>query len=253
MGSWQLLTNPPGFSASTMLLLTDGTVMCQQTMATNWWRLSPNPFGDYAAGTWSLLAPMSEGRLYYASAVFSDGRVFVAGGEYNGAGQNVDLATGEIYDPITNSWTPLANTPGWARIGDAPCTVLPDGTLLLGSIDDQQASIYDPGAGTWTAVTGKDDRSSEETWTLLQDGSVLVPECASHPKAEKFLTPENRWVPAQALPIDLVEASSIEIGPAVVLPSGHVFAIGADRQYGHLLASLPGQSAGALDGRAHVP
>lgn len=212
-----------------MLLLTDGTVMCQETMGTNWWRLSPTPTGDYVAGTWSLLAPMSEGRLYYASALLPDGRVFVAGGEYNGAGQNVDLATGEIYDPVANAWSALPNTPGWAHIGDAPCAVLPNGTLMLGSIDTTQVAIYDPVSGTWTSVTGKHDVSSEETWTLMQDGSVLVPQCTNHPQVEKFLTPENRWEVAASLPagLDLVEASSIEIGPAITLPSGHVFAIGA--------------------------
>jgi hypothetical protein len=249
-GSWQLLQNAPSFSASTMLLLTDGTVMCQETMSPHWWRLAPTSTGDYWAGTWSMLPPMSEGRLYYASAVLADGRVFVAGGEYNGAGQNVDLNTGDVFDPVNSSWTPLLNTPGWARIGDAPCAVLPNGRLLLGSIDSQQTAIFDPAAGTWTSVTGKDDSSSEETWTLLQDGSVLVPECTNHPKAEKFITPECRWVAAQSLaaaqplPVDLVEASSIEIGPAIALPSGHIFAIGASGQtaiyWPPFLANQPG-------------
>ena len=35
-GTWQPLANQPAFSASTMLLLTDGTVMCQDSGGTNW-------------------------------------------------------------------------------------------------------------------------------------------------------------------------------------------------------------------------
>ena len=54
-GTWQPLTNPPAFLASTMLLLTDGTVMCQESASTNWWCLTPDIWGDYVNGTWSQL------------------------------------------------------------------------------------------------------------------------------------------------------------------------------------------------------
>ena len=42
MGTWTALTNQPTFNASTMLLLTDGTVMCQAEGAASWWRLTPD-------------------------------------------------------------------------------------------------------------------------------------------------------------------------------------------------------------------
>ena len=38
-GTWRSLVNQPTFNASTMLLLTDGTVMCQEYNSQNWWRL----------------------------------------------------------------------------------------------------------------------------------------------------------------------------------------------------------------------
>jgi hypothetical protein len=78
--SWKPLVNQPKFNASTMLLLTDGSVMCQEAGALGWWRLRPDATGSYINGTWSALAPMHLTRLYYASAVLKDGRVFVAGG-----------------------------------------------------------------------------------------------------------------------------------------------------------------------------
>jgi hypothetical protein len=58
-GSWQPLANQPTFNASTMLLLTDGTVMAQESNGTAWWRLTPDEWGDYTNGTWSPLAPTS--------------------------------------------------------------------------------------------------------------------------------------------------------------------------------------------------
>ena len=82
-GTWQPLAHPPSFAAGTMLLLTDGTVMCQQNCSNQWWKLSPDATGSYVQGAWTPLAPSPNAPLYYASAVLADGRVFVAGGEYN--------------------------------------------------------------------------------------------------------------------------------------------------------------------------
>ena len=64
-GSWTKLTNNPGFAASTMLLLTDGTVMCQQAGGLYWKKLTPDSQGFYVNGTWNDLAPMHWTRRYY--------------------------------------------------------------------------------------------------------------------------------------------------------------------------------------------
>jgi len=225
-GKWSPLTNQPTFNASTMLLLTDGTVLCQDGDANDWWKLTPNQTGDYLNGTWSALARGPNSPLYYASAVLRDGRVFVAGGEYN-AGAQVDLLAAEIYDPLTNTWTSIATPAGWSNIGDAPSCVLPDGRVLLGSINDTRTAIYDPVANNWTAGPNKGDASSEETWTLLPDETVLAIQCTNHPHTEKFVIAANTWLTAGATPSDLVEAASIETGPCLLLPDGRLFAIGA--------------------------
>src|SRR6476660_6343033 len=83
--TWTPLVHQPTFSASTALLLTDGTVVVQATESGAWWRLTPDNTGSYINGTWSQLAsmPAGYGPLYYASAVLPDGRVIVEGGEYN--------------------------------------------------------------------------------------------------------------------------------------------------------------------------
>jgi len=56
--------------------------------------------------------------------------------------------------------------------------VLDDGQVLLGNINTTQTAIYDPVANAWTGTGTKGDISSEETWTLLRDGSGLA-SCAS--------------------------------------------------------------------------
>jgi len=229
-GTWTQLTNQPTFAASTMLLLTDGTVMCQQSGASNWWKLTPDDTGDYVNGTWNALSPMPNAPLYYASAVLRDGRVFCAGGEYNNFVPNADLLVAEIYDPLTNAWTTLGTPAGWDKIGDAPCCLLPNGRVLLGAIDSTKTAIYDPAANTWTVAGTKDDASSEETWTLLPDGTILTVECTNVGKAEKYLPAQDKWVSAGNTPVTLPQSCPglvAEIGPALLLPNGRVFAIGA--------------------------
>ena len=224
-GTWQPLTNQPPFQACTMLLLTDGSVFVNGYQSTQNWKLVPDSDGSYVNGTWLRLADMLTTRLYYASAVLADGRVFVAGGEYSTSGG--DTKDVEVYDPVWNTWKAINAPAGWNNIGDAPCCMLADGRVLLGSIFTTETAIFDPVTDTFSAGPNKADTSSEETWTLLPDGTVLVAECNNHPQAEKYVPSSNTWVSAGTVAADLVQASSIEIGPALVLPDGTAFCVGA--------------------------
>jgi hypothetical protein len=260
-GSWKPLNTQPGFNASTMLLLTDASVMVHQDASNQWHRWTPDPFdpmGDYANGSWKTLATMpnlpqgapsgtTNAPQYYASAVLKDGRVFVAGGENNGnatvragAGKGAQLLAAQIYDPINDAWTAITSFPKrWTQIGDAPCCVLPDGRVLLGNSSNTPGAastpaIYDPVTGTWTSTGTKSDASvsAEETWTLLPDGTVLTVECSLPPNVERFGA--TGWVADAPTIINAVTFTlpvappglGNEIGPAILLAGGSVFAIG---------------------------
>jgi hypothetical protein len=241
VGTWQSLQNQPSFYADTMLLLTDGTVMCHELSTNRWYNLTPDGNGNYVRGTWSQLQSMADNGsiattqggpsyapLYFASAVLKDGRVLVTGGEDNGQTSSVDLLAVEMYDPLKDSWSILPNPPGWTRIGDAQSCVLPDGRVIIGSLDSNTTAIYDPVVGSWSAAGAKNNiNSNEETWTLLPDQTVLTVDCNGHPQTERYLISNNRWIRCGSTPVDLVEAISIEIGPAILLPDRRVFAIGA--------------------------
>jgi hypothetical protein len=226
-GTWQALEHQPWFCASTMLLLTDGSIMCQQENGRQWWKLTPDPFGSYVRGSWSKLASMRLARLYYASAVLADGRVFVAGGEYNGGTGVADLKAAEIYDPATDVWSDLPTPAGWTNIGDASACMLADGRILVGNLNDSETAIFTPGPDTWAPGPNKTGRSNEESWALLADGTVLTVETFNPQNAEKFVPASNQWVSAGSTPAMLVESASKEIGPEVVLTDGRCFAIGA--------------------------
>src|SRR5947209_14261783 len=148
-GNWHTLTNSLSFGVGTMLQLTDGTIMVQEAGGKRWARLTPDIHGKFLNATVTLLSPMHHTRLYFASAVLKDGRVFVAGGEYSDAGS--DTNTAEVYDPVLDMWTVIASPPGWLQVGDAVSCVLPDGNVMIGNLSDQRTAIYHPSTNTWTA------------------------------------------------------------------------------------------------------
>jgi hypothetical protein len=133
-GTWQGLTHEPTFNTSTMILLSDGRVMVQEEGTNHWHALTPDPHGSYVDGTWSPLADMSVWRRYYASGMLKDGRIVLIGGEQSGAGG--DTNKGEIYDPVSDGWSPMPSPPGWTQVGDAACCVLPSGDLMIRCTDD---------------------------------------------------------------------------------------------------------------------
>jgi hypothetical protein len=229
-GTWQALTNQPGFNASTMLLLTDGTVMVQAYCSNNWWQLIPDSAGDYVNGTWRQLANSPNAPMYYASAVLADGRVFVAGGEYDNCGR-ADLYAAQIYDPVWNRWTSIPLPPDWTKIGDAPSCMLPDGRILVGSIEaGNKTAIYDPASNSWTPAASKAASGSEETWTLLSDETVLTVECYNSPHTEKYVIAADNWVTAGSTPADIILESLNEIGPGILLSDGRAFYVGGNGQ-----------------------
>lgn len=226
-GTWQPIANQPQFNASTMLLLTDGTVMCQAENSSQWWKLVPDAYGRYLSGTWRRLADARTARLYYASAVLADGRVLVSGGEYTGSNVQTFTNATEIYAPVVDTWTSINPPAGWNQIGDAACCLLPDGRLLLGDTNGTRTAVFDHSSNTWAAGPNKTGRSDEESWVLLPDETVLTVETFNSPNSEKYVAASNTWVTAGAPPDQLVQVSSNEIGAGVLLTDGRALFLGA--------------------------
>ena len=66
--------------------------------------------------------------LYFASRVLPDGRVMMAGGEYNNSGSGcatVWTTLEAIYDPLADAWSPVTAPAGWTSTGDAQASCSP--------------------------------------------------------------------------------------------------------------------------------
>jgi hypothetical protein len=234
-GTWTKLTHQPTFQTDTALVLTDGTVMMHQYNSGNWWRLTPTEEGSYVNGTWTELAAMQSGYapLYFASAVLPDGRVLVEGGEYNNL-QGVETNLGDIYDPTTNTWTTVNPPSGWRTIGDSPAVVLPNGTFMMGQggQPSKLQVLFNASTLTWTATgTGKADGFSEEGFSLVPNGDVLVVDTEDGTNSELYNPTTSTWSSAGSTIVELPNSGGLgivpEMGPQVQRPDGTVVAFGA--------------------------
>ena len=231
-GTWTQLTNLAPSGIGTMMLLTDGTVMAQEAnVSKNFYRLTPDATGNYHDGTWSPMPSMSKPRLYYGSNVLPSGNVFVLGGEYtNPNGGRTDDNTGEIFDPVANTWTPTASFPK-REFGDDPTVLLPDGKIIAGYLLGIETYLFDPIANTWTQTADKihNDASDEETWCILPDDSVITVDVFANNKAQRYVPSTGKWVDAGNVPVILTGNSvGFEMGPAGLLPDGRFFQVGGN-------------------------
>src|SRR4029450_10293661 len=65
---------------------------------------------DPASNAWSPAGNLATARRLATATLLSNGKVLVAGGETNnGGGFPVMVASAELYDPATNSWTGAAS------------------------------------------------------------------------------------------------------------------------------------------------
>lgn len=249
-GTWAPLTNfAPNFTG-TMLLLSDGTVMVLSAADTQtWFKLTPDIHGSYLNGTWTTLAPMSISRLYFASEVLPSGKVWVLGGEYTGGVQNI-AATGEQYDPIANTWSPIASYPTTpacpvtACFGDDPSMLIPGGKIIAGDIFTNAPHIYNIATNSWSPGPSKvyNDRSDEEGWTKLSNGNVLTYDlfqsiATGNGYAEVYNPATNSWSSISpsdgsaggTLPVLSSNALGEELGPVMHLQDGRAMVIGANQ------------------------
>ena len=125
------------------------------------------------ADGFSAVAPMHQARFGHTATLLQDGKVLVTGG-----GTISDLlATSELYDPVSNSWSSTGSLKTAREYHTA--TLLTSGKVLVvgGSqfgVPLQSAEIYDPATGTWSPAGTPTSKRENHSATLLPSGKVFV-------------------------------------------------------------------------------
>jgi N-acetylneuraminic acid mutarotase len=135
---------------------------------------------DPSVDTWSIAgSPVTLLGAFHSASLLPDGRVLLSGGL--GPGLQL-LASSEVYDPRSDSWSPGAAM-GDSRGGHS-ATLLPDGRVLVaggggrfldGLLDTlDSVEVYDPKEESWSRANSLAQWRMFHATTVLGDGSVLV-------------------------------------------------------------------------------
>jgi hypothetical protein len=170
-------------SADTATLLPNGTVLLAGGYDSGGNILSSAELYDPVAGTWTLTGSLTTTRAGHTATLLPNGMALVAGGvgPTHGSPYQAPLASAELYNPSTGTWTATGSltTP----FASQTATLLPNGMVLVagGSYSVPGmilvlagANLYDPVTGTWALAASLPIARTAHTATLLPDGTVLV-------------------------------------------------------------------------------
>ena len=146
------------------------------------------------SGNWRSTSPLNTGRWRHTATLLADGRVLVTGGFNSGR-----LASAEIYDPATETWTPTAGPMTVGRYHHR-ATLLGNGKVLIvgGLSTASSAELFNPATGTFSPTGALAfDHDMDFTSTLLPNGRVLVVGGLANPsQAEVYDPVTGSWSPA---------------------------------------------------------
>src|SRR6218665_3210350 len=132
-----------------------------------------DPIQDTGSPTDSRSDPRSE----HTATPLSDGRVLITGGVGGMYGGSV-IWTGEVYDPVTATWSTTNSMV--SQRSRYTATLLSDGKVLVtggypkGAPAIANAEVYAPATNTWSAVSSMALPRGYHAATLLPNGKVLI-------------------------------------------------------------------------------
>lgn len=255
-GTWTALTNQaPDQSQGVMVLMTDGTVLCQDASGgnygTGWDKLTPDATGSYINGTWSRIASMNNDRLFFSSQVLPSGKLYVGGGEYQ-----TNYSTGEVYDPVANTWTLCGAVPNGYTLYDSPSELLYTGNVLtgpeLGGHNSTGIFQWSPTTLAYTNETAAPLNHDETAWLKLQDSTVLYVGIGSN-NSNRFQPKTNTWLTDANTPNNMYDTYGDEAGCALNLPNGKAIFFGSTKYNNIYTPSGNSRTAGTWAAAADMP
>ncbi len=148
------------------LLVLNGGIQTDLATAELW---DPN------TGLWTAAGSPAMARQNHTATLLSDGRVLIAGGfVINADGTTSVLATAEVYDPATATWSSTGSMNRPRSLHTA--TLLNSGKVLVAGGDSLSgtAELYDPTFSGWQSTGNLLESRTAHRASLLYDGRVLI-------------------------------------------------------------------------------
>lgn len=164
--TWTSTTNmSKGRSTSLSTKLADGRILVAGGLGGDTSVEIYNP----ATQTWSIAASMNEGHTKGSMVLLKDGRVLVSGGT-NDLFDTTAVASVELYNPASNSWTVTGSLP--TALFEHQSVVMNDGRVL--TMKGTAGYVYDPVSSSWSITASLANAYNGNSLTLLVDGKVLA-------------------------------------------------------------------------------
>jgi len=172
-GKWKLVGKMSAARVRhTATMLSDGRVLVVGGIGSQHSVLTTTEIFDPQTNQFSGGGDLHQRRSMHTAVLLPDGKVLIAGGKADSKG-TMPLASTEIYDPATHSFTVSGDmTERRMKLPDA--TLLLDGRVLIVG-GGQSAEIYDPKAASFRSVSGSLDAARYDPAVIqLMDGSSRV-------------------------------------------------------------------------------
>ncbi len=223
-------------SQFTATLLTNGKVLIAGGINAATGYLSSAELYDPSSNGWTSVNSMVTPRRSPTATLLQNGQVLVTGGEYISASLpqgGGSLASAELFNPLTNTWTSAGNMDFPTR--DQSAVLLANGRVLVAGgynsnfgSDNYQGDEYNPATNSWSLVAGLNIRRERFAMVVLGNGMVLaVGGLGGNGQNNSFLTSAEIFDPATNL---WSIAPSMAYGryfpQAVVLQNGQVLVMG---------------------------
>ena len=229
-----MLTTPRSLHTAT--LLKNGKVLIvggSQVDSFSLGSLASAELYDPQTNSWALAASMHTPRSYHTATLLADGRVLVVGGiEASNDVTGKVLASAELYDPATNTWTTAAPM-RVARARHAAILLADHRVLVIGGNDVAYsafsnyfatAELYDPTRQSWSPAGSMNYARTFPTGTVLPDGRVLVVgDAGVNERTAEIFDPRNeRWSLAPDPGVGRAEHVAVRLRNGAVLVAGGI-------------------------------